>query len=95
MRSIALALIFVGTVAASHVHAFTSTGVIEAVNPNSREVRILNGDSYYFPTTVDLSTFRPGQRVHVIWSVQNPSIVNSAGEQYIKRLEAVDIRLAG
>lgn len=79
---------------ASSAFAFTSTGIVESVTPSRNEVRIRNGDAYRLPDHVDLSGYRAGQRVHVSWDRQNPSVLTVGGDRYIRLLDATSIRPA-
>lgn len=78
----------------SSAFAFTSTGTLERVTPTQNEVRLRNGDAYRLPSQVDLSGYTAGQRVHVSWDSQNPSVLSIGGNRYIRLLDATSIRPA-
>lgn len=76
----------------SNAFAFTSTGTVESINPIRNELRLSNGDTYRLPTHVDLSSFKVGQRVHLSWGAQNPSVINIGKDQQGWHLDAMGIR---
>lgn len=74
--------------------SFTSTGYIASVNPHANTLRIAGGDAYRLPADVDVSQFRPGDRVHVTWDSQNPKVVGVGGGNAIAGIEATGIQSA-
>jgi hypothetical protein len=95
MRStISLGVASLAALWASSAFAFTSTGILESVTPSQNQVRLQNGDAYRLPSEVDLSGYRAGQRVHVSWDRQNPSVLSVGGDQDVRLLDAMNIRSA-
>lgn len=82
------------TMWAASAFAFTSTGVVESVSTTKNEIRIRNGDAYQFPSDIDLSHIKPGQKVHVSWDSQNPTRLNISDNNSIWLLKATTIRTA-
>lgn len=89
-----IGLVSIITMWAASAFAFTSTGVVESVSTAKNEIRIRNGDAYRFPSDVDLSQIKPGQKVHVSWDSQNPTRLSITENSSIWLLKANTIRSA-
>lgn len=97
MRMILAAAVAVSALAAptlASAGSFESTGYIESVNGSANTIRIRGGDAYKLPAGVDVSQFQAGQRVHVSWNNQNPSVVGLGGDLYTAGIQATDVRAA-
>ncbi|MDZ5699473.1 DUF1344 domain-containing protein [Chelativorans sp. M5D2P16] len=99
MRTILAAAFAASVITAASVasaSSFTSTGVIANMNDKTNTVWLRNGDAYRLPASIDLSGFKPGQRVHVSWNAQNPSSIDGRNsDESIWLLDATEIGHAG
>src|SRR5690606_24525969 len=92
--TISLGVILLAAMGAPNASAFTSTGTLERVTPSRNEVRLRDGDAYRLPAHIDLSGYRAGEKVHVSWDSQDPSILSEGSDEYIRLLDATSIRAA-
>ena len=65
MRKLLLPVSFVFSIAATTAFADTMTGEIASVNARARQVVMENGQTYQFPGEMDLTRFRPKQKVTI------------------------------
>jgi Cu/Ag efflux protein CusF len=64
------ALAATALVAASAAFAADATGAIKSVDAKKHQVMLDNGQTYMFPTSVDLSKFKAGEHVKIVFATK-------------------------
>jgi len=83
--SIPLALV------ATAAFAYKSTGIVESVDGN--QIKLEGGDAFRFPSSVDLSGIKVGQKVQVDWQDQNPEAVDVGRDDVYWLLDATGVKV--